>query len=113
MTRRKHRSSTPEQKFEIVMEALEGKRNVTDVCRDHRIGTTLFYTWRDQLLSGGVVAAVGRGTSRTLRRCLCARRSPHSSGSWDRIRSSSRWQKPAILAIWVQKRGSQGLGPLQ
>ena len=54
MTRRKHRRFTPEQKFEIVMEGLKGKRTVTDVCRDHRIRTALFYTWRDQVLSGAL-----------------------------------------------------------
>lgn len=59
MTRRKRRKFTPEQKFEIVMEALKGKRNVTDVCRDHRISTALFYTWRDQVLSGALARLSG------------------------------------------------------
>ncbi len=51
---RRRRKFSPEQKFDIVMEALKDKRAVIDVCREHRISTTLFYTWRDQVLSGAL-----------------------------------------------------------
>lgn len=60
--RRKNRRFTPEQKFEIVMDALLGKRPTTEICREHRISKTLFYTWREQVLEG----ALGRLASAKL-----------------------------------------------
>src|SRR5512132_4120384 len=50
---RKYRSWTAQQKIEIVLAGLRGDRSVKDVCREHEISDTLFYSWRDKLLEGG------------------------------------------------------------
>jgi transposase-like protein len=68
---RKYRSWTAQQKIEIVLAGLRGDRSVKDVCREHEISDTLFYTWRDKLLEGGREALAGkeeRSGERELRR---------------------------------------------
>jgi transposase len=68
---RKYRSWTAQQKIEIVLAGLRGDRSVKDVCREHEISDTLFYSWRDKLLEGGREALAGkeeRGGERELRR---------------------------------------------
>ncbi len=57
---RKYRSWTAQQKIEIVLAGLRGDRSVKDVCREHEISDTLFYSWRDELLEGGREALAGR-----------------------------------------------------
>src|SRR6266498_3292667 len=57
---RKYRSWTAQQKIEIVLAGLRGDRSVKDVCREHEISDTLFYSWRDKLLEGGRAALAGR-----------------------------------------------------
>ena len=47
---RKYRKFTAEQKVEIVLAGLRGDRSVREVCREHEIAETLYYTWRDKLL---------------------------------------------------------------
>ncbi len=68
---RKYRSWTAQQKLEIVLAGLRGDRSVKDVCREHEISDTLFYSWRDKLLEGAREALAGkeeRGGDRELRR---------------------------------------------
>src|SRR2546423_8579633 len=57
---RKYRSWTAKQKIEIVLAGLRGDRTVKDVCREHEISDTLFYSWRDKLLEGGREALAGK-----------------------------------------------------
>ena len=58
--RRKYRSWTAQQKLEIVLAGLRGDRTVREVCREHEIAETLYYSWRDKLLEGGREALAGK-----------------------------------------------------
>jgi transposase len=58
---RKYRSWTAEQKVAIVLAGLRGDRSVKEVCREHQISDTLFYSWRDKLLEGSRAALAGKG----------------------------------------------------
>jgi len=49
-----------QQKLEIVLAGLRGDRSVRDVCRDHEIAETLYYSWRDKLLEGGREQLAGK-----------------------------------------------------
>jgi transposase-like protein len=40
---------------------LRGDRSVEDVCREHEISDTLFYSWREKLLEGGREVLAGKG----------------------------------------------------
>jgi transposase-like protein len=55
-TQRNYRKLTTKQKVEIVLAGLRGDRSVKDVCREHEIAETLYYSWRDKLLEGGKLA---------------------------------------------------------
>ena len=39
---------------------MRGDRSIKEVCRDHEIAETLYYSWRDKLLEGGRVALAGK-----------------------------------------------------
>jgi transposase len=43
-----------------VLAGLRGDRSVKEVCREHAISDTLFFSWRDKLLEGGRVALAGK-----------------------------------------------------
>jgi transposase len=58
--RRKYRSWTAKQKTEIVLAGLRGDRSVREVCREHEISETLYYSWREKLLAGGREALAGK-----------------------------------------------------
>lgn len=58
--RRKYRSWTAKQKIEIVLAGLRGDRSVKEVCREHEISETLYYSWREKLLEGGREALAGK-----------------------------------------------------
>jgi transposase len=58
---RKYRTWTAQQKIEIVLAGLRGERSVNEVCRDHEISETLYYSWREKLLEGGRVELAGKG----------------------------------------------------
>ncbi len=69
--KKQYRSWTAEQKLAIVHAGLRGDRSVKEVCREHRISDTLYYSWRDRLLEGGRSALAGkedRDGERELRR---------------------------------------------
>ena len=51
--KKKYRTRTVAQKLEIVLAGLRGEMSVAEVCREHQISETLFYTWREKLLEGG------------------------------------------------------------
>jgi transposase-like protein len=57
---RKYRIWTAQQKLEIVLAGLRGDRPVRDVCREHGIAETLFYTWREKLFEGGLASLAGK-----------------------------------------------------
>ena len=57
---RKYRSWTAQQKLEIVLAGLRGDRSVKEVCREHSISETLYYSWREKLLEGGREALAGK-----------------------------------------------------
>jgi transposase len=59
-TQRTYRKFTAKQKIEIVLAGLRSDRSVKDVCREHEIAETLYYSWRDKLLEGGKLALAGR-----------------------------------------------------
>ena len=68
---RKYRKFTAQQKLEIVLAGLRGERSVRDVCREHEIAETLYYSWRDKLLEGGAKELAGkdeRAAEKELRR---------------------------------------------
>jgi len=56
--KRRYRRRSAQEKLEIVLAGLRGERSVRDVCREHAISETLYYTWRDKVLEA---ARVGLG----------------------------------------------------
>ena len=58
--KRSYRKFTAKQKAEIVLAGLRGERSVRDVCREHGIAETLYYSWRDKLLEAGQAALNGK-----------------------------------------------------
>jgi len=68
---RKYRTFSAQQKIEIVLAGVRGDRSIKEVCRDHEIAETLYYSWRDKLLEGGRAALAGkeeRGGEKELKR---------------------------------------------
>ena len=57
---RKYRKFTAKQKAEIVLAGLRGEVSIKEVCREHEIAETLYYTWREELLEGGREALAGK-----------------------------------------------------
>ena len=58
--KKKYRTWTVQQKLEIVLAGMRGERSVAEVCREHQISETLFYTWREKLLEGGAERLSGK-----------------------------------------------------
>jgi transposase len=57
--------------LEIVLAGLRGDRPTREVCREHGISETLYYSWREKLLEGGREMLAGteeRQGERELRR---------------------------------------------
>jgi transposase-like protein len=57
---RKYRTFTVQKKLEIVLAGLRGDVSVKDLCRQHGIAETLYYSWREKLLEGGKAALAGK-----------------------------------------------------
>lgn len=57
---RKYRKFTAKQKAEIVLAGLRGEMSIKEVCREHEIAETLYYSWREKLLEGGQAALAGK-----------------------------------------------------
>lgn len=51
---------TAEQRAEIVLAILEGRRSMAEICRDHQITTTTAYRWKEQFLEGGLASLKGQ-----------------------------------------------------
>ena len=56
----RYRKWTGQQKLEIVLAGLRDERSVREVCREHSISETLYYSWREKLLEGGREALAGK-----------------------------------------------------
>jgi transposase-like protein len=57
---RKYRTFSAQQKLEIVLAGLRGDVSVKELCRQHEIAETLYYSWREKLLEGGREALSGK-----------------------------------------------------
>lgn len=57
---RKYRKFTAKQKAEIVLAGLRGEVSIKEVCREHEIAETLYYSWREKLLEGGQAVLAGK-----------------------------------------------------
>ena len=57
---RRYRTFTAQQKLEIVVAGLRGEVTVKELCRQHEIAETLYYSWREKLLEGGREALAGK-----------------------------------------------------
>ena len=57
---RRYRTWTAQQKLEIVLAGLRGDVSVKELCRQHEIAETLYYSWRERLLEGGREALAGK-----------------------------------------------------
>lgn len=47
---KQRRQFTPEFKLEVVLEGLRGEKSIAQLCREHDITDSLYYSWRDQFL---------------------------------------------------------------
>ncbi len=52
-----------EEKLAIVLEGLQEKVNVSELCRRHGISQASYYKWRDKFLEGGKGALSTNGTA--------------------------------------------------
>jgi transposase len=57
---RKYRTFSAQQKLEIVVAGLRGDVTVKELCRQHEIAETLYYSWREKRLEGGRAALAGK-----------------------------------------------------
>lgn len=48
----KRRNWTTEEKLAVVLEGLNQRRSVAEICREHEISQTIYYRWRDKFLEG-------------------------------------------------------------
>ena len=53
MPRRKARTHSPEFKFKLVIEALQGERTRAEIAREHDITKSLLYKWEQAFLEKG------------------------------------------------------------
>jgi transposase len=50
---KKHRTYTPEFKFQVVLEVLTGAKQPSEICREHQIAEPVLYRWRKEFLEKG------------------------------------------------------------
>jgi transposase len=62
MGRRPRVDRTPEEKWQIVQEAMKSG-NVSETCRMHGISPSLLYRWRDEAEEGAKAALGGRSAA--------------------------------------------------
>lgn len=55
---------SPEERSAIVVSALEGRRSLAEICREHQITTVTLYRWKEQFLAGGLEAMKGHTPQR-------------------------------------------------
>jgi transposase-like protein len=53
MSKRKRRTYSAEFKLDTVMEGLQGKKSVAQICRERGIKDNLYYKWRDIFIERG------------------------------------------------------------
>ena len=46
-----HKTWSADEKFQIVLEGLQPRANVAEICRRHGISSTAFYEWRERALA--------------------------------------------------------------
>ena len=51
---------TIEEKLGIVLEGLKGQRQISEICREHKVSQTQYYKWRDRFLEGGKKGLEGK-----------------------------------------------------
>ena len=61
MSSKKRRTYSAEFKLDTVMEGLQGKKSIAQICRERGIKDTLYYKWRDIFLerAEGIFASPG------------------------------------------------------
>ncbi len=50
MSSKDRRTFSPEFKLDTVMEGIQGKKSIAQICRERGIKDTLYYKWRDMFL---------------------------------------------------------------
>ena len=53
MSRRKRRTYNAEFKLDTVMEGMQGKKSIAQICRERGIKDNLYYKWRDIFIERG------------------------------------------------------------
>lgn len=61
MSKKTRRHLSPAKKAELLRLHLSEKRPVSDICEEHQLQPSLFYTWLRQLTANAEVALVGGG----------------------------------------------------
>jgi transposase-like protein len=49
----KQRKWQIDEKLAIVLEGIKQTKSVSEICREHQIAQSQYYTWRDKFLEGG------------------------------------------------------------
>ncbi len=64
-----HKTWSAEEKLQIVLESLQPRANVSEICRRHGISSTAFYEWKQKALAGMKVGLKkGEGCAETVLR---------------------------------------------
>jgi transposase-like protein len=50
---KKHRTFSPEFKFQVVLEVVTGVKQPSEICREHQIAEPVLYRWRKEFLEKG------------------------------------------------------------
>ena len=50
MSNKKRRTYSPDLKLSIIMEGIEGKKSVIEICREYGITDKLYYQWKEVFL---------------------------------------------------------------
>ena len=120
--KKQYRSWTAQQKIAIVLAGVRGNRSVEEVCHEHEITDTPFYSWSDKLLEGGrerwrgrrSAAAIGSCAGRAASwsgRCVARPTSSRSRGKHCEA-GSERARRPVSRAgrARLRRRGRGGPG---
>ena len=63
MSSKKRRTYSAEFKLDTVMEGLQGKKTIAQICRERGIKDTLYYKWRDIFLERAAEIFASPGSS--------------------------------------------------
>ena len=63
MSSKKRRTYSAEFKLDTVMEGLQGKKTIAQICRERGIKDTLYYKWRDIFLERSAEIFASPGSS--------------------------------------------------